>query len=127
MRKAHGRSLTLAVASLALVAGAMAGTAAAGGAAPAEPLARAASSASAASSVTTWTGGNVRTGPGTNYGVAYTVGANQSLSAACWLEGGHVSDSSGIAHNKWVRLSDGNYIWGGLLKGNETGNVSAHC
>ncbi|TDC20254.1 SH3 domain-containing protein [Streptomyces sp. 8K308] len=126
MRKVHRRSLTLAVASLALVAGAMAGTAVAGGAAPLERAA-ATNSVSAASSITTWTGGNVRTGPGTDYGVAYTVGANQSLSGVCWLEGGHVSDSSGIAHNKWVRLSDGNYIWGGLLKGNETGGVSAHC
>ncbi|MDK1347563.1 hypothetical protein QNO09_30545 [Streptomyces sp. 378] len=30
-------------------------------------------------------------------------------------------------HDKWVLLSDGNYIWGGLLKGNEVGNVSTPC
>ncbi|MFF9279041.1 hypothetical protein [Streptomyces griseosporeus] len=44
----------------------------------------------------------------------------------CWLEGGMVT-ANGYTHDKWVYLSDGNYIWGGLLKGNEVGNVSSHC
>ncbi|MFE6338591.1 SH3 domain-containing protein [Streptomyces sp. NPDC057798] len=76
--------------------------------------------------VTTWVQGNVRIGPATGYRIAYTVAANQNLSAVCWLEGGTVS-ANGYTHNKWVYLSDERYIWGGLLKGNEVGNVSSPC
>jgi hypothetical protein len=76
--------------------------------------------------VTTWVQGNVRIGPSTGYRIAYTVAANQNLTAVCWLEGGTVS-ANGYTHNKWVYLSDDNYIWGGLLKGNEVGNVSSRC
>jgi uncharacterized protein YraI len=76
--------------------------------------------------VTTWVQGNVRIGPSTGYRVAYTVAANQNLTAVCWLEGGTVS-ANGYTHNKWVYLSDERYIWGGLLKGNEVGNVSSPC
>ncbi|MFF3350867.1 hypothetical protein [Streptomyces sp. NPDC002779] len=76
--------------------------------------------------VTTWIQGNVRIGPATGYRIAYTVAANQNLTAVCWLEGGTVS-ANGYTHNKWVYLSDERYIWGGLLKGNEVGNVSSPC
>ncbi|MBA8946354.1 MULTISPECIES: SH3 domain-containing protein [Streptomyces] len=76
--------------------------------------------------VTTWVQGNVRIGPSTGYRIAYTVAANQNLTAVCWLEGGTVS-ANGYTHNKWVYLLDDNYIWGGLLKGNEVGNVSSRC
>jgi hypothetical protein len=76
--------------------------------------------------VTTWVQGNVRTGPSTNDRIAYTVPANHNLTGVCWLEGGMVS-ANGYTHNKWVYLLDGNYIWGGLLKGNEVGNVSSRC
>ncbi|NNN35364.1 hypothetical protein HLK59_34350 [Streptomyces sp. S3(2020)] len=79
-----------------------------------------------AQTVTTWINGNVRIGPSTGYSIAYTVAANQSLSAECWLVGGFVN-ANGVYHDKWVLLSDGNYIWGGLLKGNEVGNVSTPC
>ncbi|MER6134219.1 SH3 domain-containing protein [Streptomyces sp. NPDC001815] len=79
-----------------------------------------------AQTVTTWINGNVRIGPDTGYSIAYTVAANQNLSAECWLEGGFVN-ANGVYHDKWVLLSDGNYIWGGLLKGNEVGNVSRYC
>lgn len=54
------------------------------------------------------------------------VAANQNLSAECRLVGGPVT-ANGISHDKWVLPSDGNYIWGGLLKGNEVGNVSRPC
>ncbi|MBM4823537.1 MULTISPECIES: hypothetical protein [Streptomyces] len=76
--------------------------------------------------VTTWVQGNVRIGPSTGWRIAYTVAANQNLIGVCWREGGMVT-ANGYSHNKWVYLSDGNYIWGGLLKGNEVGNVSSHC
>ncbi|WP_145865388.1 hypothetical protein [Streptomyces capillispiralis] len=76
--------------------------------------------------VTTWIQGNVRIGPSTGYRIAYTVAANQNLTAVCWLEGGTVS-ANGYTHNKWVYLADDNYIWGGLLTGNEVGNVSSRC
>ncbi|MFH0518042.1 hypothetical protein ACHBTE_12785 [Streptomyces sp. M41] len=79
-----------------------------------------------AQNVTTWINGNVRIGPSTGYRIAYTVAPNQSLSAECWLVGGFVN-ANGIYHDKWVLLSDGNYIWGGLLKGNEVGDVSQPC
>lgn len=79
-----------------------------------------------AQTVTTWINGNVRIGPSTGYSIAYPVAANQNLSAECWLEGGYVN-ANGVYHNKWVLLSDDNYIWGGLLKGNEVGNVSRPC
>ncbi|MFI9771205.1 hypothetical protein ACIHJG_30650 [Streptomyces sp. NPDC052415] len=76
--------------------------------------------------VTTWVQGNVRTGPSTDHSIAYTVAANQNLTGVCWLYGGTVS-ANGYTHNKWVYLSDNKYIWGGLLKGNEVGNVSSLC
>lgn len=76
--------------------------------------------------VTTWIQGNVRIGPSTGYRIAYTVAANQNLTAVCWLEGGTVT-ANGYTHNKWVYLADDNYIWGGLLTGNEVGNVSSRC
>ncbi|CAL9664743.1 hypothetical protein [Streptomyces sp. enrichment culture] len=76
--------------------------------------------------VTIWVQGNVRMGPSTGYRIAYTVAANQNLIAVCRLEGGTVS-ANDYTHHRWEHLSDGSYIWGGLLKGNEVGNVSCHC
>ncbi|WP_320775874.1 hypothetical protein [Streptomyces sp. CRN 30] len=76
--------------------------------------------------VTTWTGANVRSCASTNCGVVYSVGANTTLNAVCWDYGQYVNQN-GIAHDKWVQLLSGNWIWGGLLKGNETGNISVKC
>ncbi|MFE7896209.1 SH3 domain-containing protein [Streptomyces sp. NPDC057424] len=103
-----------------------AGTAAPAVAAPGQQTERAAATVRAHQTVTTWINGNVRIGPAVGYRIAYTVAANQRLSAECWLVGGPVT-ANGISHDKWVLLSDGNYIWGGLLKGNEVGNVSRPC
>jgi hypothetical protein len=121
--------LTTKLAAAAAVALVMAGAAAAPSAAASarsaeQPAAQAMSVQ--AQTVTTWINGNVRIGPSTGYSIAYTVAANQSLSAECWLVGGYVN-ANGVYHDKWVLLSDGNYIWGGLLKGNEVGNVSTPC
>lgn len=102
------------------------GTAAPAVAAPEPQTERAAATVRAQQTVVTWINGNVRIGPATGYRIAYTVAANQSLSAECWLVGGPVT-ANGISHDKWVLLSDGNFIWGGLLKGNEVGNVSRPC
>ncbi|MFF9753768.1 hypothetical protein ACF1FC_13365 [Streptomyces sp. NPDC014344] len=76
--------------------------------------------------VTTWINGNVRYGPSTSYGINYTVAAGFTSYGLCWTEGGHVS-ANGISHNKWVKLDDNAWIWGGLLQGNETGGVANHC
>ncbi|MGW0500768.1 SH3 domain-containing protein [Streptomyces sp. NPDC003007] len=103
-----------------------AGTAAPAVAASGQQTERATATVSASQTVTTWINGNVRIGPAVGYRIAYTVAANQNLSAECWLVGGPVT-ANGISHDKWVLLSDGNYIWGGLLKGNEVGNVSTPC
>ncbi|MDN3271955.1 hypothetical protein [Streptomyces sp. MA15] len=71
--------------------------------------------------------GNVRYGPSTSYGINYTVAAGFTSYGLCWrTEGGHVS-ANGISHNKWVKLDDNAWIWGGLLQGNETGGVANHC
>ncbi|MGP3683574.1 hypothetical protein ACTVZO_02500 [Streptomyces sp. IBSNAI002] len=76
--------------------------------------------------VTTWTSANVRTCASTNCDIAYSVDANTGLNASCWSHGQWVNQN-GVAHDKWVRLYSGNWIWGGLLKGNETGGVSTRC
>jgi hypothetical protein len=128
MRHITSRSLTklmTAAAAAIVVAG---GTAAPAAAAPVPSAERPAAQTVSiqAQTVTTWINGNVRIGPSTGYRIAYPVAANQNLSAECWLEGGYVN-ANGVYHNKWVLLSDDNYIWGGLLKGNEVGNVSRPC
>ncbi|AKG44641.1 hypothetical protein ACWD33_14990 [Streptomyces xiamenensis] len=113
----------MAVAAGLLLTGASVGPAvAAPQSAPAAPAA----ATMATGNITTWVQGNVRKGASTSYNIAYTVKANQQLMGVCWLTGGTV-DANGISHNKWVKLSDGNYIWGGLLKGNETGGISTKC
>jgi hypothetical protein len=77
--------------------------------------------------VTTWTGANVRSCASTNCRIVYSVDANTRLSAQCWTHGQWVNQN-GVAHDKWVRLASGQtWIWGGLLKGNETGGVSTRC
>ncbi|MEU9144934.1 hypothetical protein [Streptomyces sp. NPDC048349] len=76
--------------------------------------------------VTTWTSANVRSCASTNCGIVYSVGANTGLNASCWSHGQWVNQN-GVAHDKWVRLYSGNWIWGGLLKGDETGGVSTRC
>ncbi|WP_069812742.1 hypothetical protein [Streptomyces sp. TP-A0874] len=114
------RALVLTAAGAALT-GALGATAAA-----AETTVPAKSMSIRAKAVTTWVQGNVRRGPSTDYHIAYKVKANQKFQAVCWLTGGWV-DANNIRHNKWVRLADGNYIWGGLLRGNQTGGVSTKC
>ncbi|MFF9299482.1 hypothetical protein [Streptomyces sp. NPDC014764] len=125
MRRTSARPLTMTVITAAMGVMAAAGTAAPASAAEAAQTDRTNVSA-AFETVTTWVQGNVRIGPSTGYRIAYTVAANQNLTAVCWLEGGMVS-ANGYSHNKWVYLSDDRYIWGGLLKGNEVGNVSSRC
>ncbi|MFF5494457.1 hypothetical protein [Streptomyces aquilus] len=128
MQRRTSRSMTklatATAAALVVAGGAAAPSAAASAQSAAQPAAQAVSVQ--AQTVTTWINGNVRIGPSTGYSIAYTVAANQNLSAECWLVGGYVN-ANGIYHDKWVLLSDGNYIWGGLLKGNEVGNVSTPC
>ncbi|MDU0303470.1 hypothetical protein [Streptomyces sp. PAL114] len=125
MRRNNARPLTMTVIAAAVGVMAAAGTAAPAAAAEASQTDRTNVSAEF-ETVTTWVQGNVRIGPSTGYRIAYTVAANQNLTAVCWLEGGTVT-ANGYTHNKWVYLSDDRYIWGGLLKGNEVGNVSSHC
>ncbi|MFI8205505.1 SH3 domain-containing protein [Streptomyces sp. NPDC085937] len=125
MRRTSARPLTMTVIAAAVGVMAAAGMTAPAAAAEASQTDRTNVSA-AFETVTTWVQGNVRIGPSTGYRIAYTVAANQNLTAVCWLEGGTVT-ANGYTHNKWVYLSDDRYIWGGLLKGNEVGNVSSHC
>ncbi|GAA3183600.1 hypothetical protein GCM10010451_35900 [Streptomyces virens] len=125
MRRTSSRPLTKIMTTAAVGVMAAAGMAAPASAAEAPQAGRTNVSAQF-ETVTTWVQGNVRIGPSTGYRIAYTVAANQNLTAVCWLEGGTVS-ANGYTHNKWVYLLDDNYIWGGLLKGNEVGNVSSRC
>ncbi|WP_416971393.1 hypothetical protein [Streptomyces sp. 4F14] len=77
--------------------------------------------------VTTWTSANVRSCPSTACSINYSVGANYTFSAICYDEGETVSQH-GYTHNKWVLLGSGqSWVWGGLLKGSQTGNVPNHC
>ncbi|WP_218158312.1 hypothetical protein [Streptomyces radiopugnans] len=128
MQRKSLSSMAKLVATAAVGIMAAAGMAAPAVAAEAQPADRSTSQSVGvqAQTVTTWIQGNVRYGPSTDYAIAYTVAANQNLTAVCWLYGGYVN-ANGVYHNKWVRLADGRYIWGGLLKGNETGNVSNSC
>ncbi|MFD7513001.1 hypothetical protein ACFV5N_27190 [Streptomyces sp. NPDC059853] len=120
MRTSLTRALIVTVAGLVLAGAAAAPAAAA-------PQARTAPAVTtAAANITTWIQGNVRKGPSTSYDIAYTVTANQQLKGVCWLTGGTVN-ANGISHNTWVKLSDGNYIWGGLLKGDTKGGISTKC
>ncbi|MFI9772582.1 hypothetical protein ACIHJG_37930 [Streptomyces sp. NPDC052415] len=125
MHRTNSRPLTKIMMTAAVGAMAAAGMAAPASAAKA-PQAEGTKVSAQFETVTTWVQGNVRIGPATGYRIAYTVAANQNLTAVCWLEGGTVS-ANGYTHNKWVYLSDERYIWGGLLKGNEVGNVSSPC
>jgi hypothetical protein len=128
MQWKSSRSMTKLMTTAAVAIAAVAGMAVPAAGAQAQPVDRSAAQSVGvqAQTVTTWINGNVRIGPSTGYRIAYTVAANQNLSAECWLEGGYVN-ANGYYHNKWVLLSDGNFIWGGLLKGNEVGNVSDPC
>ncbi|MFI6639427.1 hypothetical protein [Streptomyces sp. NPDC050504] len=76
--------------------------------------------------VTTWINGNVRYGPSTDHDINYPVAAGFTSTGLCWKEGGWVS-ANGVSHNKWVKLGPEEWIWGGLLNGNETGGVSEQC
>ncbi|WP_306319756.1 MULTISPECIES: hypothetical protein [unclassified Streptomyces] len=77
--------------------------------------------------VYTWTEANVRSCPYLSCGINYTVGANYRFSAICWDYGQTISQN-GYTHNKWVLLGSGqSWVWGGLLKGSETGNVPNRC
>ena len=129
MRKQSSRSMTKLMITAAVGVMAAAGLAAPAAAAQSQPTVDRSTSAGVgiqAQTVTTWINGNVRIGPSTGYSIAYTVAANQNLTAVCWNEGGFVN-ANGVYHDKWVLLSDDNWIWGGLLHGSETGNVSNHC
>ncbi|MFD6286616.1 hypothetical protein [Streptomyces sp. NPDC060205] len=128
MQKQSSRPMTKLMITAAAGVMAVAGMAAPAFAAEHRPAERSTSLSAGvqAQTVTTWINGNVRIGPSTGYSIAYTVAANQNLTAVCWNEGGFVN-ANGVYHDKWVLLSDDNWIWGGLLKGNETGNVSNHC
>ncbi|WP_433543738.1 SH3 domain-containing protein (plasmid) [Streptomyces sp. CA-294286] len=125
MRRTSSRPLTKMMTAAAVGVMAAAGMAAPASAAEA-PRADRLSASAAFQTVTTWVQGNVRIGPSTGYRIAYTVAANQNLTAVCWTEGGTVT-ANGYTHNKWVYLADERWIWGGLLKGNEVGNVSSRC
>jgi uncharacterized protein YraI len=48
---------------------------------------------------------NVRTGPGTNYGIAYTLSDGSSIQIACQISGTDVDGTS-----VWDQLGDGNYV-----------------
>ncbi|NEB01234.1 hypothetical protein [Streptomyces sp. SID13726] len=77
--------------------------------------------------VYTWTSANIRSCASTQCSINYTVPANYELSAICWAHGQWVSQN-GVSHDKWVLLGSGSsWIWGGLLKGNQTGNVPNQC
>ncbi|WP_328749468.1 hypothetical protein OHT57_28960 [Streptomyces sp. NBC_00285] len=77
--------------------------------------------------VYTWTSANIRSCASTNCSINYSVPANYQLSAICWAHGQYVNQN-GVAHDKWVLLGSGSsWIWGGLLKGNQTGNVPNEC
>ncbi|QCW78814.1 hypothetical protein EQG64_20050 [Streptomyces sp. S6] len=77
--------------------------------------------------VYTWTRANVRGCASNQCALKYTVEADYRFSAICWDNGQHVT-AYGISHNKWVKLGSGtNWVWGGLLKGNQTGNVPNKC
>ncbi|MGY0490261.1 hypothetical protein [Streptomyces sp. WG-D5] len=77
--------------------------------------------------VYTWTGANIRSCASTACSINYSVPANYQLSAICWAHGQWVSQN-GYSHDKWVLLGSGSsWIWGGLLKGSETGNVPNQC
>ncbi|MFF4274072.1 hypothetical protein [Streptomyces sp. NPDC001536] len=77
--------------------------------------------------VETWTGANIRSCASTQCGINYSVPANYQLSAICWAHGEWVSQH-GYSHDKWVLLGSGtSWIWGGLLKGSQTGNVPNEC
>ncbi|MFE1784291.1 hypothetical protein ACFW9F_17320 [Streptomyces sp. NPDC059506] len=76
--------------------------------------------------VVTWINGNVRYGPSTAYPIKYTVPKGFSAYGLCWKYGGWV-DANGIRHNKWVKISSDEWIWGGLLQGDETGGVHNYC
>lgn len=76
--------------------------------------------------VETWIHGNVRYGPSTDYAIHYTVSKGFRSYGLCWKYGGWVN-ANGIYHNKWVKLSSSEWIWGGLLRGDETGGVDDYC
>ncbi|MEW1658695.1 MULTISPECIES: SH3 domain-containing protein [unclassified Streptomyces] len=86
----------------------------------------AAPSAWADTGVTAWVQGNIRAQANTSSPPVGTVAKGQHFSAACWLEGEQLT-RNGITNNKWVKLTDGRFIWAGLLKGNDTGGVPNHC
>lgn len=98
-------------------------------AAPTDRGAQAADSGRVAANtwVYTWTTANVRSCASTQCGINYTVGPDYRFSAICWDYGEHVTQH-GYSHNKWVLLGSGSsWVWGGLLKGSQTGNVPNRC
>ncbi|MFI6274786.1 hypothetical protein [Streptomyces sp. NPDC050988] len=123
----RAKVITTIAAGLLAAAGLSAPTAAA--AAPADRESRTVTSDRAAANtwVYTWTGANIRSCASTQCSINYSVPANYQLSAICWAHGEWVSQH-GYSHDKWVLLGSGSsWIWGGLLKGSQTGNVPNQC
>jgi RHS repeat-associated protein len=54
-------------------------------------------------------GANIRTGPGTNYSVAYTLNDGAPLNIACQIKAQTIT-VGGYTSNVWDELGDGNYI-----------------
>jgi hypothetical protein len=122
----RAKVITTVAAGLLAAGGMSASTAAA---APIDRDARTAASdrIAANTTVTTWTSANVRSCASTQCGIHYSVGANYQFSAICWAYGEWVTQH-GYSHNKWVLLGSGSsWVWGGLLKGSQTGNVPNQC
>lgn len=123
----RAKVITTIAAGLLAAAGMSAPTAAA--AAPADREARTAASDRAIANtwVYTWTSANIRSCASTQCSINYSVPADYQLSAICWAHGEWVSQH-GYSHDKWVLLGSGaSWIWGGLLKGSQTGNVPNEC
>ncbi|MFD7292186.1 hypothetical protein ACFV9W_02770 [Streptomyces sp. NPDC059897] len=125
--RARAKVITTVAAGLLAAAGMFAPTASATAPAAPEPRPAKGDVTLANTWVTTWTGANIRSCASTQCSINYSVPANYQLSAICWAYGQWVSQN-GISHNKWVLLGSGSsWIWGGLLKGSETGNVPNQC
>ncbi|WP_406729491.1 hypothetical protein WJ438_40260 [Streptomyces sp. GD-15H] len=108
MRNTFKRTLALTAAGAALTGVLSATTAAAVTETPGSAN-RDSVSAQAASSVIVRIPGYVRQGPSSDHNIAYPVRPGQWLQGVCWLYGGH-EYADGISNNKWVQLSDGNYV-----------------
>lgn len=124
----RAKVITTVAAGLLATAGMFAPTATAAAPADREAPAVKTSDVKAANTwVYTWTSANIRSCASTQCSINYSVPADYQLSAICWAHGQWVSQH-GYSHDKWVLLGSGSsWIWGGLLKGSQTGNVPNEC